>query len=70
MICVPEESLSPEDVIEWCASHLAEFKVPRYIEMRVSFPRTPSLRVKKEDLKKEALDLTKGCFDRDQEIYR
>ena len=70
VICVPEESLSPEDVIEWCASHLAEFKVPRYIEMRVSFPRTPSLRVKKEDLKKEALDLTKGCFDRDQEIYR
>ena len=57
--------LSPEDVVYWCADNLAYFKVPRYLEMREDLPRTPSLRVRKDLLRKEKEDPTEGCFDRE-----
>lgn len=58
-------TLSPEDVVYWCADNLAYFKVPRYVEMREDLPRTPSLRVRKDLLRKEREDPTQGCFDRE-----
>ena len=58
--------LTPEDVVYWCAEHLAYFKVPRYVEMRDDFPRTPSFRVRKDVLRRERDDLTSGCFDREK----
>ena len=58
--------LEPEELIYWCAEHLAYFKVPRYVEVRSELPRTPSLRVRKDLLRQESADLTEGCFDRDQ----
>ena len=57
--------LTPEDVIYWCADRLAYFKVPRYLEFREELPRTPSLRVRKDELRREREDLTSGCFDRE-----
>ncbi|PKB73652.1 MAG: hypothetical protein BZY75_00795 [SAR202 cluster bacterium Io17-Chloro-G7] len=57
--------VSPEDVVYWCADHLAYFKVPRYLEMREDLPRTPSLRVRKDLLRQEKEDPTEGCFDRE-----
>ena len=58
-------TVSPDDVVYWCAEHLAYFKVPRYIEMRENLPRTPSLRVRKDLLRREKEDLIEGCFDRE-----
>jgi len=55
----------PADIIIWCSENLAIFKVPRYLEFRSTFPRTPSLRVRKEELRSETKDLTKDCFDRE-----
>ena len=57
--------LSAEDVVYWCAERLAYFKVPRYVEFREDFPRTPSMRVRKDVLRQEREDLTSGCFDRE-----
>ena len=62
----PEETVDPQDLIYWCAEHLANFKVPRYIELRDELPRTPSLRVRKDVLRQEREDLIEGCFDREQ----
>jgi carnitine-CoA ligase len=60
--------LPPEDIVAFCADHLAWYKVPRYIEYRAAdFPRTPSMRVRKEVLKAERPDLIDGCWDRDRE---
>ena len=56
----PGSTLTPEDVVFWCAERLAYFKVPRYIEL---LPHTPSLRVRKDVLRRERSDLTRGCFD-------
>lgn len=62
----PEETLSPEEVIEWCTEHLAAFKVPRYVEFRTEFPRSAIGRIQKNELKKEKEDQTQGCYDRDK----
>ena len=58
-------TVKPEDVVYWCAEHLAYFKVPRYIEIREDLPRTPSLRVRKDQLRQEREDPIEGCFDRE-----
>ena len=61
----PGFTAEPQDVVLWCADRLAYFKVPRYIEVRDEFPRTPSLRVRKDVLRQEKDDLIAGCFDRE-----
>ena len=61
----PGATVKPEDVVYWCAGHLAYFKVPRYVEMRDELPHTPSLRVRKDLLRQEREDLIEGCFDRE-----
>lgn len=70
VILVQDKVLEPMEIIKWCSDNLAEFKVPRYIEMRDTFPRTPSLRVQKGELKKQSSDLTKDCFDREENHQR
>ncbi len=55
--------VDPEQVVYWCAEHLAYFKVPRYWEVRHELPRTPSLRVRKDVLRQEREDLIEGCYD-------
>ena len=59
--------LPGEKIVEFCADRLAGYKVPRYVEYRsTDFPRTPSMRVRKEILRAERPDLTAGCWDRDR----
>ena len=59
----PGATVNPEEVVYWCADHLAYFKVPRYWEVRDELPRTPSLRVRKDVLRQEREDLIEGCYD-------
>ena len=61
----PGAAVDPEQVVYWCAEHLAYFKVPRYWEVREELPRTPSLRVRKDVLRQEREDLIEGCYDRE-----
>jgi crotonobetaine/carnitine-CoA ligase len=64
-----EADLPGEKVVEFCADRLAWYKVPRYVEYRATdFPRTPSMRVRKEVLKAERPDLTAECWDRDEAL--
>jgi crotonobetaine/carnitine-CoA ligase len=63
------DSVSPREIVEHCGANLAKYKVPRFIEYRFEdFPRTPSLRVRKEALKQERADLRAGAWDREQEL--
>lgn len=43
--------LTAADIVDWCRSHLAPMKVPRYVAFAESLPHTPSHRVAKHRLK-------------------
>jgi carnitine-CoA ligase len=52
-------SVPPEKIVEFCQERLARYKIPRFIEYRTEdFERTPSMRVKKQEL-----DRTRGDAD-------
>jgi crotonobetaine/carnitine-CoA ligase len=60
------QSVPPEALIDFCKDNLAAYKVPRYIEYRLTdFERTPSMRVQKQSLLKEKPDLRVGSWDRE-----
>jgi len=58
------QTASYDEILSWCAEHLADFKVPRYMEFREEFPRSAIGRIQKNVLKQERDDLTVGCYDR------
>lgn len=47
------DSLSAEEVREFCSGKLAHFKIPRYVEVRESFPMTVSGKIRKVELREE-----------------
>ena len=60
----------PEAIIEHARKYLAPFKVPRYIEYRAEFPRTPSNKIRKPELQKEKPDLRTDSWDRVDGVWR
>lgn len=42
------EELLTEEILEYCRGHMAEFKVPSFIEIRTSFPRTCTGKIQKK----------------------
>jgi carnitine-CoA ligase len=61
-------SCPPDELIAFCAERLARYKVPRFIEYRtVDFDRTPSMRVKKEQLDRSAEDPAR-VWDREEQL--
>jgi crotonobetaine/carnitine-CoA ligase len=55
-------ALQAADIAQWCRTHLAPMKVPRYIAFVDSLPHTPSHRVAKHRLKAQA-DLLACAID-------
>lgn len=42
------KKLSEEEILEYCRTHMAEFKVPSFIEIKTCFPRTCTYKVQKK----------------------
>ncbi len=58
-------AVTPAELAEHCALHLAPHKVPRYIELRTEpFPLTPSQRIRKQDLRVGGVHRVEGAWDR------
>lgn len=57
------EEIPPARIAEYCARHLAKFKIPRYFEYVSEFPRTPGGKIKKAELRAAKADLRVGSFD-------
>jgi crotonobetaine/carnitine-CoA ligase len=57
------DSVPPERILAHAAARLARFKVPRYLAYRDSFPRTPSMKIRKGELRSESADLREGAWD-------
>ena len=64
------ETLDPLELVKWCKDRLAYFKVPRYIEFRTEFPKTPTHRVQKYKLKAEQKDHARECFDLEKTDFK
>jgi crotonobetaine/carnitine-CoA ligase len=65
-----QTTLPPAELVAYCLDRLAPHKVPRYFEYRTAdFPRTPTMRVRKEALRAGTSDdLTVGAWDREREL--
>jgi len=50
------EPLSPDAVREFAAGRLAHYKIPRYVEVTDSFPMTVTGKVRKVELREQAID--------------
>ena len=61
---VDAKAFDVEGFFAHCAAHLAPFKVPRFLELRASLPKTPSEKVAKHVMVAEREDLRKGAYDR------
>jgi fatty-acyl-CoA synthase len=48
-------TLTEEDIAEYCRGKLAHYKIPRYVDVRESFPMTVSGKVRKVDMRQEAV---------------
>jgi long-chain acyl-CoA synthetase len=51
IVAEPDASLTVEDVISFCAQHLADFKLPREVVFLQELPKTPTGKVQKKALK-------------------
>jgi crotonobetaine/carnitine-CoA ligase len=58
--------LSPEELLQFCEDRMAFFMVPRYVEFVEEFPRTETLRIKKDGLK----GITDRTWDREKAGYK
>lgn len=70
---IPDRSDAPpsaQDIIAFCATTLAPFKVPRYVEFIDKFPRTPSGKIAKNVLKAAKSDLREGSWDGEEQRQR
>ncbi len=70
-ICIvlkESQVLAPEELISFCEEKMPYYMVPRYVEFRTSFPRTPTERVEKYKLKSEGIK--NETWDREKAGYK
>jgi len=56
VVVKPGESLTEEEVKEWCKNSLARFKVPRFVEFRSELPKTTVGKVLRRELVRQHVD--------------
>jgi crotonobetaine/carnitine-CoA ligase len=61
------QSIPPGEIIAYCRQRIAEFKIPRYIEYRKSFPATPTGKIEKHALAADGTHSGANCYDREAE---
>lgn len=63
----PGLSADPEELYGWCAERLADFKVPRFVQVVQDLPKTATGKVEKAKLKESWVDRT-TWHDRQAEV--
>ena len=57
------ESITEEEIIDYCRKNLANFKIPRYVEFRDSLQQTPTGKIMKQPLREEEEAKTGKIFN-------
>lgn len=58
--------LEPLEIIKWCETRLPYYQIPRYIAFIDSFEKTPTERIRKENLSRDTIQ----CWDLENSGYR
>jgi len=61
-----DATLKPLDIIMWCEPRMPYFQIPRYVAFVDSFEKTPTQRIRKDNLPKN----TDDCWDLERSGYR
>ena len=64
--CVPGTTLDPIELIRWCQPRMPYYQIPRYIAWVRTFEKTPTQRIRKENLSRDTHD----CWDLDRSGFR
>ncbi len=64
--CAAGSTLEPLEIIKWCESLLPYYQIPRYVTFVAFFEKTPTERIRKENLPKETTD----CWDLESSGYK
>jgi crotonobetaine/carnitine-CoA ligase len=65
-----KQTVTPQQILEYCDGRLASFKIPRYVGYCAEFPKTDSDRVEKKKLIAGVSDLRLDSYDRVDGIWR
>ncbi len=70
IVVVPRDgaTLDPAALLDFCATRMARYAVPRYVELRREIPKTPTERPRYAELKAEGV--TERTWDREAAGYR
>ncbi len=60
VVPAPQETLTPDAVIAWCRENMANYKVPRFVQILTELPLNASGKVSKLDLRERAKQLGHG----------
>lgn len=70
-ICVvprPDETVTPQEIVDFCVGRMAHYAVPRYVELLGALPKTATERIQYEQLR--ARGLTSATWDREGAGYQ
>ncbi len=59
VVCAAGATLEPLDIVRWCQPRMPYFQIPRYVAFVDSFEKTPTERIRKENLSNDISD----CWD-------
>jgi crotonobetaine/carnitine-CoA ligase len=62
IVLKPGETVSFEELVRWCDKRMPAFMVPRYFEIFVALPQTPSEKIRKKELRERGI--TPETWDR------
>jgi len=51
------DSLTAESLRDFCAGHLAHFKIPRYMHLTTEFPMTVTGKVRKGEMRERSIEI-------------
>jgi crotonobetaine/carnitine-CoA ligase len=71
MICLTlkeGQTLTPEELIQYCEPRMAYFMIPRYVRMMKEMPKTPTQRIQKYKLRQEGI--TSDTWDLERVGYK
>jgi crotonobetaine/carnitine-CoA ligase len=67
VVLKPEQTATPEEILDFCRGKMAYYAIPRYVEFRDSLPKTGTHRIEYSILKQEGI--TPLTWDREAAGY-